>query len=550
MTFCLLFGQAKSRGSARTQISRFAAAGSVQLKLSTFLFLSVLSGFLHFLSVLIFTVQLTVKTAQRSSRNFALLCTMPARLSTSEFIQQVKNNLPFTPNHDQEQAIDNISRFIFDSDERGVFILKGYAGTGKTNLISAFTRTLPSVKWRSVLLAPTGRAAKVIGNYAGKEALTIHKKIFKKFVGDDGAMHFSLADNLHRNTLFIVDEASMISADSVNDSGVFNNLLENLFEYVYSGDNCKLILIGDTAQLPPVGSEESPALDEKYLRAAFHLNIKHFELREVARQQSESGILKNATALREILTLQQVHIPKLQCTRDVIHVEGGELEDVLNSAISEYGEDNVIIITRSNKRANLFNQNVRNRIKLYEENICAGDKIMVVKNNYFWAGEKNQELSFIANGDIAEVTRIISREEIYGFNFVNCNIKLIDYPNLAEQEVKLIIDSLHSDNPALTQDEQKTLYNNVLEDMSNEPSAVIRKSYMRGNPYYNALQVKFSYAITCHKSQGGQWPVVFLDQGYLKEENIDRNFIRWLYTAITRATEKVYLINFNQLFFN
>ncbi|MBA3662787.1 MAG: AAA family ATPase [Bacteroidetes bacterium] len=475
---------------------------------------------------------------------------MSKPLSAFEFESVVKKQLPFVANHDQETAIGLISQFIFDPDERGVFILRGYAGTGKTNLISAFTKALPNIKWRSVLLAPTGRAAKVIGNYAQKEAQTIHKKIFRKTMNEDGAMLFTLAENLHRNTLFIVDEASMINADSVNESGLFNNLLENLFEYVYSGENCKLILIGDTAQLPPVGSNDSPALDEKYLKNAFHLNIRFFELREVARQQSESGILFNATSLRENLLNDETIIPKITCASDVVNVPGDELEDILNSAISQYGEDNIIIITRSNKRANLFNQSFRNRIKLYEENVCTGDKIMIVKNNYFWAGEKTQDISFIANGDIAEITRIRGREEIYGFNFVDCNIKLIDYPNLPEQEVKLLIDCLHSDNPALTTEQQKSLYTNVLADLNNEPVRSVRKVYVKNSPYYNALQVKFSYAVTCHKSQGGQWPVVFIDQGYIKEEDIDRNYIRWLYTAITRATEKVYLINFNPLFFS
>jgi len=469
-------------------------------------------------------------------------------ISPSDFAGMVRQNLPFTPNADQETAIDLITDFIYDADERGVFVLKGYAGTGKTNLISAFTKALPNIKWRSVLLAPTGRAAKVIAGYARRDAQTIHKKIFRKQTGSDGVVYFSLAENLHRNTLFIVDEASMINADS-GDSGSFNNLLENLFEYVYSGDNCKLILIGDTAQLPPVGSNDSPALDINYLRSAFHLNIKNFELKEVARQQSESGILKNATYLRELLVEGTDNIPKLTCTSDFVKLEGDELEDTLNSCISKFGEDNVIIITRSNKRANLFNQNFRNRIKLFEEELCTGDKLMIVKNNYFWTGEKNAEISFIANGDIAEITRITKRESLYGFNFTDCNLKLCDYDNLPEQEVKILTNCLHSDAPALNSAEQKLLYENVLEDVSNEPIKSIRNLYVKNSPYYNALQVKFSYAITCHKSQGGQWPVVFIDQGYIKEEDIDQNYLRWLYTAITRATEKIYLINFNPLFF-
>jgi exodeoxyribonuclease-5 len=469
-------------------------------------------------------------------------------ISVGEFENLVKTNLPFIANGDQQQAIKKISNFIYDLDERSVFVLKGYAGTGKTNLISAFTKVLPSIKWRSVLLAPTGRAAKVIGTYAKKEAFTIHKKIFRKQIGENGTVQFFLAENLHRNTLFIVDEASMISADNPSEQGFFNTLLENLFEYVYSGVNCKLILIGDTAQLPPVNSNDSPALDINYLKSAFHLNIKYTELKEVARQQNESGILLNATNLRILLADEEFKFPKLECNNDVVNVNGEDLEDTLNSAISKYGEDNVIIITRSNKRANLFNQSYRNRVKLYEESICTGDKLMVVKNNYYWLPEKSENVGFIANGDIAEIRRINKIENIYGFNFVDCTIKFCDYENLPEQQVKIISDSLYTDNPALNMEEQKKLYLNVLEDVADEPDKGLRMAYLKKSPYYNALQVKFSYAITCHKSQGGQWPVVFIDQGYIKEENVDKNFIRWLYTAITRASEKVYLINFSELF--
>jgi len=473
---------------------------------------------------------------------------MAKNYSVSEFEEMVAGNLPFVPNSDQQTAIKKISDFIFDNDERSVFVLKGYAGTGKTNLISAFTRVLPNIKWRSVLLAPTGRAAKVIGNYAKKEAFTIHKKIFRKHFGENGTMMFSLAENLHRNTLFIVDEASMINADNPNEQGFFNTLLENLFEYVYSGNNCKLILIGDTAQLPPVNSADSPALDINYLKSAFHLNIRSIELKEVARQQNESGILLNATQLRILLEEKAFVFPKLECNADVVNLSGDELEDTLNSAISKYGEDNVKIISRSNKRANLFNQNYRNRIKLYDEDVCTGDKLMIVKNNYFWLPEKSNDLGFIANGDIVEITRINNKENIYGFNFVDCDVRFCDYENLPTQQVKIITEALHSDNPALNTEEQKKLYQNILEDIADEPNRGLKMAYLKKSPYYNALQVKFSYAVTCHKSQGGQWPVIFIDQGFIKEENVDKNFIRWLYTAITRASEKVYLINFNPLF--
>lgn len=466
-----------------------------------------------------------------------------------DFEKIVSGYLPFIANEDQKIAIKKISEFIFNPDERAVFILRGYAGTGKTNLISAFTKALPNIKWRSILLAPTGRAAKVLGMYSQKTAQTIHKKIFRKQIGADGAFYFSLAENLHKNTLFIVDEASMISADSGGES-LLNSLLENLFEYIYSGDNCKLILIGDTAQLPPVGSNESPALNENYLKGAFHLNINFFELKEVARQRLESGILLNATNIRNNIGNSVFEFPKFICGKDFVNLPGDELEDQINSAISNYGEENVVIITRSNKRANLFNQSFRNRIKLYEDDLCAGDKIMIVKNNYFWLPENNGEAGFIANGDMVEITRIVKRENLYGLDFCECQVRFIDYPNLAELQVKIITNSLFSDNPALSQEEQKSLFEAVMADVSHEPAKGVRMAYLKNSPYYNALQVKFSYAITCHKSQGGQWPVVFIDQGYLKEENIDEGFLRWLYTGITRATEKVYLINFNALFFN
>lgn len=465
-----------------------------------------------------------------------------------QFEDLVRSNLPFQPNDDQENAIQKITSFIFAGDERAVFILRGYAGTGKTNLISALAKALPSVKWRSVLLSPTGRAAKVLSRYAQRPAQTIHKKIFRKQAGSDGAVYFSLAENLHRNTLFMVDEASMIGADS-GDNSLFNHLLENLFEYVYSGENCRIILIGDTAQLPPVGSEESPALSPLYLRTAFHLNIHFFELTQVARQRLESGILLNATQLRLGIASEPFVFPKLQPGPDLIRLPGGELEDTLNTCLSRYGEDNVIIVTRSNKQASLFNRSFRNRIRYYEEDLCAGDKIMVVKNNYFWLPETGTEAGFIANGDMAEILKITGREELYGFHFCDCVVRLTDYSNLPDQEVKLLTDSLYTDSPALSPADQKRLYEAVLEDVRDEPAKHVRAGYLRKSPWYNALQVKFSYAVTCHKSQGGQWPVVFIDQGYLTDEQIGKGYLRWLYTAITRATEKVYLINFNERFF-
>lgn len=466
----------------------------------------------------------------------------------NKFVEAVKLNLPFLANSGQEQAIAKIGDFILSQSERGVFILKGYAGTGKTNLMSAITLTLPSFKWRSVLLAPTGRAAKVLSVNAKRPAFTIHKKIFKKVQNADGSVSFFPADNLHKSTLFIVDEASMINADS-DDTGLFGSLLENLFEYVYSGTNCKLILIGDTAQLPPVGSAFSPALSPDYLKNSFYLNISLHELTEVARQKLESGILLNATHLRNQLLVQDFEFPKLKCGTDILNVMGDELEDALNSEVSKYGVDNVLIVTRSNKRANLFNQNYRNRIKLFEDDLNAGDKLMVVKNNYFWLPENNGEAGFIANGDMAYINKIIAREEQYGYNFCDCLLSFIDYPNLPEQHVKIITNSLYSDAPSLTNEQQKQLYENVKFDVESEPNKSLRQSYIKKSQHYNALQVKFSYAVTCHKAQGGQWPVVFIDLGYITQEQMNADLVRWLYTAITRATEKVYLINFNSMFF-
>lgn len=466
--------------------------------------------------------------------------------SPDTLAQNITRCLPFAPNGDQQAAIDKLARFVLSPEMRSVFILRGYAGTGKTNLMSALTQALPSVRRRSVLLAPTGRAAKVLGQYAKRSAQTIHKKIFRKSTNEDGQVYFALAENLHRHTIFIVDEASMISADS--GESLMNSLLENLFEYVYSGDDCKLILIGDNAQLPPVGSEESPALSPAYLRAAFHLHIAGAELREVARQKLESGILLNATSLRGLLGEQQAE-PRLSCTADLVNLPGDELEDTLQRCIRQYGEENLIILTRSNKRANLFNQSYRSRIRLFEEDLCTGDRLMVVKNNYFWLPENSGDAAFIANGDMLEVMSIRKREELYGFHFTECQARLVDYPNLPELQVKIITDSLYSDQPALSREEQQKLYNNVLEDVADVPSKARRSLYLRESVYYNALQVKFSYAVTCHKAQGGQWPVVFIDQGYLSEDQVDQGFIRWLYTAITRATEQVYLVNFHSKFF-
>ncbi len=468
--------------------------------------------------------------------------------SKQSFTSIFLSYLSFVPTPDQSDLISLLSEFITNSSEREIMVIKGYAGTGKTNMVAALSKTLPSFKWRSALLAPTGRAAKVLSNYSQRPAQTIHKKIFRKTPTADGGVAFSLGENLHRNTIFIVDEASMIGLDNPTSYSVYGSLLESLLEYVFSGDNCKLILVGDTAQLPPVGSSDSPALNIDYLKAAYHLNIKYIELKQVARQQDSSGILKNATHLRECIANVSSEFPKLHTHADVIRLSGDELEDTMNSAYSKYGYNDVLIVTRSNKRANLFNQAVRARIRYMDDDLCGGDLMMVVKNNYFWLDEKT-EAGFIANGDSLQIKKIVARRELYGFHFAECVVQLCDYPDAPEVTLNLVLDSINTDTSALTKEQQKELFERVMEDVADQPIKGLRLSYLRNNPYFNALQVKFNYAVTCHKAQGGQWPCVFIDQGYLTAEMMNVEYIRWLYTAFTRATEKVYLMNFSDDFF-
>ena len=456
--------------------------------------------------------------------------------------------LNFVPTTDQSQLINLLSEFISNTNEREILVIKGYAGTGKTNMVAALSKTLPSFKWRSVLLAPTGRAAKVLSNYSKKPAQTIHKKIFIKIPTHDGGVAFSLAENKHTNTIFVVDEASMIGLDNPSSDSVYHSLLESLLEYVFSGTNCKIILVGDTAQLPPIGSNESPALNIDYLKASYNLQIKHIELKQVARQEDASGILKNATHLRECIINFKDEFPKISLHKDVVRLTGEDLEDALNTAYSNYGFNDVLLVTRSNKKANLFNQAVRARVRYMDEDLCGGDLMMVVKNNYFWLDEKS-EVGFIANGDSLEIKKIVRRKELYGFNFAECIVKLSDYENIPELTVNLLLDSIYTEVPSLTKDQQQDLFANVMEDVADEPIKGLRMAYLRKNPYFNALQVKFNYAVTCHKAQGGQWPCVFIDQGYLTKEMLNVEYIRWLYTAFTRASERVYLMNFSDDFF-
>jgi exodeoxyribonuclease-5 len=406
------------------------------------------------------------------------------------------------------------------------------------------------MKGKTVLLAPTGRAAKVFANKSKQQAFTIHKKIYRKQKVANGGIQLGLAPNLHTNTFFLIDESSMIADYTLNNDGNVHgrNLLDDVIEFGYSGKNCKLVFIGDIAQLPPVGSDFSPALNPKYLQQSYPLlEIFYHELTTVLRQAEDSEILLNATQLR---SGQTGKYPKFTIRKqtDLIRLPGDQLQDALDSAFSNYGKNETIVITRSNKRANIFNQQIRARILWQEDEINGGDMMMVVRNNYFWLDDQSQA-GFIANGEIIQLERIRGFEEIYGFRFATARIKLVDYPLMDSLEVKLLLDVINEDAPNLSRDKMKQLFFAVEEDYLHEKNKRKRYELIMSDPYFNALQVKFAYAVTCHKSQGGQWACVFLDQGYLTEELLNEEFYRWLYTGFTRATERLYLINFDDAFF-
>ncbi len=454
------------------------------------------------------------------------------------------------PTAGQSEMIDKLAAFVSSPDADSLFLLKGYAGTGKTTAISALVKVLDQLKLKFVLLAPTGRAAKVLSKQSGKSATTIHKKIYRQQNVADGSSRFSLDRNLSKDTLFIVDEASMIS-NLPQDHSVFGSgyLLSDLVEYVSAGYNCKLIVSGDTAQLPPVGLSISPALEPEEL-LLFGLAVISIELREVVRQSADSGILYNATAIRNrILQEAPAGFWPLQMKgfQDVIQLGGDQLIEEIGNCYSKLGREETIVITRSNKRANLFNEGIRQTILYQEEQVTKGDLLMIVKNNYHWS-KQLEELDFIANGDIAEVVRIKKQEERYGFHLANVVLRLIDYQDL-EIECKILLETLKAEAPALTSEENKRLFESISEDYLEIRNKRDRWKKIREDPYFNALQVKYAYAVTCHKAQGGQWKAVFLDHGYLTTEMIDREFLRWFYTAFTRAEERLYLVNFHKDFF-
>jgi exodeoxyribonuclease V len=453
------------------------------------------------------------------------------------------------PTDDQSVALKKIAEYICDNNNDVIFLMTGYAGTGKTSVISSVVKTLELLRLRSVLLAPTGRAAKVLASYSGRQAFTVHKKIYRQKSSKDGLGTFSLDRNLHRDTFFIVDEASMVSNNS-GDSSVFGSgkLLDDLIEYVYSGIDCKLIIVGDTAQLPPVGSIVSPALDPASL-GEYGFGLISCELKQVVRQSETSGVLMNATRVRlQVAEANLVH-PTIDCINynDTIRITGEELIDEISEAYGTCGMEGTIIVVNSNKQANRYNQGIRNRIFFREEEISPGDMVMVVKNNYSIIEEDEEGAGFIANGDIAEVKKIRKFEERYGFRFADMVLKFPDY-NL-EIEAKVMMDVLHLDTPALPSEKNKELFQSVLADYISIKTR--RKQYeaVRNDRYFNALQIKFAYAVTCHKAQGGQWERVFIDQGMFNRNEITIDYLRWFYTALTRSTDKVYLVNFSEDWF-
>jgi exodeoxyribonuclease-5 len=457
-------------------------------------------------------------------------------------------NLGYLPTEDQSGCMRQLADFVADNTNDAIFLMTGYAGTGKTSLIASLVSTLTTLRQKSVLLAPTGRAAKVLRSYSGKEAYTIHRKIYRQKSATDGVGKFVLDRNLHKETFFIVDEASMIPDES-SEGSMFGSgrLLEDLLEYVYTGTNCKLILVGDVAQLPPVGSVVSPALDVNVLRNT-GFALETFELRQVIRQSEGSGILMNATAVRQQVNDGALSVPELVLDgySDIERLGGSDLIERLAESYDRRGTDGAIVFVNSNNLANRYNQGIRNRVFFREEEISTGDIIMVVKNNYYWLKD-DENASFIANGDIAEVRRIRKFEEMYGMRFAEMTLWFRDTE--LEIDAKVMLDTLMLGTPSLSPEKSRELYFAVLADHPGIRSK--RKQYeaVRDDPYYNALQIKFAYAVTCHKSQGGQWERVFIDQGMFNRQEPTIDYLRWFYTALTRATDKVYLVNFPDSFF-
>ena len=472
-------------------------------------------------------------------------------MDSTSFYKILQTNFPFLLTLKQDLFLQKIAQFVTSENQDEIFVLKGYAGTGKTTLLSTLVHHLKHVHKKSIMLAPTGRAAKVISNYANEPAHTIHKRIYYPKKDKNSGMAFTMQANKFKNTVFIVDEASMIS-DATTDATMYTHgsLLDDLIYYVYSGQNCKLILVGDTAQLPPVHMDVSPALDTDQLSLAYQMEVYHMELDEVMRQEENSGILYNATELRSVLPTfyYDTFTFDVNPYKDIVRlVDGYEILDAIQDAYYKDGMDETVFIVRSNKRANQYNQQIRFKILDKESELSPGDFVMAVKNNYFWLKDQT-ETDFIANGDILEILQIYKFNELYGFRFAQVKVRMIDYPNLPAFDTIVLLDTLTSESASLTYEESQRLYQEVALDYQEETTAYRKLQKIKNNEYFNALQIKFSYAITCHKSQGGQWNNVFIEQPYLPE-GITKDYIRWLYTAMTRAKEKLYLIGFSDDFF-
>ncbi len=465
-----------------------------------------------------------------------------------EFNKHLIHNLGHVPTEGQERVIQALGKYLFTPDDR-IFLIKGYAGTGKTSLVASLVKSLVNYRYKSVLLAPTGRAAKVLSRYSSSDAYTIHKKIYRQKAVTDGFGEFELGPNLNRNTLFIVDEASMISNQSLELS-IFGSgrLLDDLISFVFSGSGCKLILLGDDAQLPPVGFDQSDALDQKYLER-YGFPVDEYYLDEVVRQSLDSGILYNATDLRKKINPDVQGFPGLDVAKfpDFVSVTGENLTDMLETSYSRVGQEETIVLCRSNKLANRYNKGIRSTILQYDEDIRMGDLVMVVKNNYHWLKD-SKEIDFIANGDILEINRVRGSRELYGFDFRDLEVRFTDY-RVMEFEAKALLDTLYTDTPGMDKDRTRKFFADVSEDYQHMKGKKHKTDAIREDPFYNALQLKFAYAITCHKAQGGQWKHVYIDQGWQPEDKLNREYYRWLYTAITRATEKVFLVNFKPEFF-
>lgn len=471
-------------------------------------------------------------------------------MSPLEFARIFRNQIPFEPTESQRVAARALTHFICQPQDNHIFILNGYAGTGKTTLVSALVRTLKQVRKNCILLAPTGRSAKVFSIYSGMKAYTIHKCLYW-VKNKDGVSVFSRRPNRLVNTLFIVDEASMI-ADGVTESPLFgsNSLMDDLFSYIFEGSGCQLLLVGDGAQLPPVNFEESPALSIEYIQRNFSLTAAQATLTDVTRQNIESGILRNASQLRHKMEEGAFSFPLLPAPvfPDCERINGGDLEELFNNLYGRYSAEEIVTITYSNKRAYIYNQEIRHRILYKEEELSAGDLVIAVKNNYFWIKD-DAEVGFIANGDSLEILSINKIQELYGFRFADVTVRLCDYPNHGDIDIKIILESLTCEGASLSKAEMDSLYYAVSEDYADIPTKRERYAKMKEDTFLNAVQVKFSYALTCHKTQGGQWPVVLLDPGLIRDGVLTKSYLRWLYTAITRASSQVYLLNFSDEFF-